>query len=430
MAMDLFQLMGGIRIEADNLSSRSDILQGSGLPGGDAGFQDAAGIGSLYMRTDAETNNLQLYYKWSTINNSAADWKAVTDKAYVDALINGISWREPIAAISTTTYATLAAALTALNATGTIDGYTVQTGDRIVFSNITAGGENVQIVSGSFPTFTLTSDPTNTLSDGDAVLVQKGATLAETSWVYDGTSTWVQFGGNASAELGFLRSYVGKTGPGAELPTYSSTDVVDQSDNLEVAIGRLDNVMGNGVITNQGANWALTDDLTWDGATSAGNTGTLEITDALNELNTAIGDRTFTNSGVNITNGDTNAVSIDNLNEAIIPLQQNSLEIAGSEAATVTTTMDTLPLAVATEAKWLVQVRETGTPANRRSVEVHAMNNGSTLVDHTEYAVLRLGGVIAGLNINVAISGTDMVLTVYSTNGVDYVVKRIAYSAF
>ena len=77
----------------------------------------------------------------------------------------------------------------------------------------------------------------------------------------------------------------------------------------------------------------------------------------------------------------------------------------------------------------MVQVRATGTPANRRGVEIHAMTDG-TSVDHSEYAILKLGSPIAGLDFNVAISGVDIILTVNSTPGVDYVVKRISYSAF
>ena len=421
MALDLFRVTQGLNIELDDLSKNASVLVGDGLPGGDASYEDAAPIGSIFLRTDAESNSLQLYYKHSTANNSSADWKVTASQDYVDAVAQGLSWREPVLVHDATTYADITAAETAANVGDTVDGITITAGSRILFSDLTTGNDNVYIVSGSSGAWTFTED-TNAATDGDALLVQQG-TYAEQQWVFDGTS-WVQFGsGAAAAELGYIRTFIGKTGPGSELPTYSSTEIVAQSSNLETAIGALDAAAGTGEITNDGGNYSLSDDMSWAAA------GTLTITSALDELNEGIGDATFTSSGTNITNGDSANTSINNLNEAIIPLQEQSLEISGTQSATVLTTMDTIPVAEATQVKWMVQVRATGTPANRRGVEIHAMTDG-TSVDHSEYAILKLGSPIAGLDFNVAISGVDIILTVNSTPGVDYVVKRISYSAF
>ena len=416
MANDLFRIIDGLNIELDDLSKNASVLVGDGLPGGDGDVQDAAPIGSLYLRTNAETDGLQLYWKYRTTENSSADWKTAADKDYVDAVAQGLSWREPVRVQDTTSYADSSAFPT----TGTIDGVVLNDGDRVLFSNVTAAGDNNVFVWDAGGTSWI--EDVNAESDGDALLVQEG-TAADQQFIYDGTN-WILFGASTSAaELGFIRTFIGKTGPGSELPTYSSTDIVAQSSNLETAIGALDAAAGDGEITSDGGNNALSDDLSW------GVAGTLTTTDALNELNDAIGDATFTSSGTNITDGDDNNTSINNLNEALIPLQQESLEISGTQAATVLTTMDTIAVADATEAKWLVQVRATATPANRRAIEVHALTDG-TSIDHTEYAVLKLGSAIAGFDLNVALSGTDMILTVNSTPGVDYVVKRIGYSAF
>lgn len=414
MAIDLYRVMQGLDIQLDDLSANANVLVGTGLPGGDAAEQDAAPRGSIYLRTDAETNGHNVYWKFQTSANSFADWKTIVDKDYVDALVSGISWREPVRVQDATSYADSSAFPT----TGTIDGVALNVGDRVLFSNVTvAGDNNVFIWDGA----TWTED-TNQESDGDALLVQEG-TYADQQYIYDGTS-WILFGASTSAaELGYIRTFIGKTGPGSELPTYSSTEIITQSSNLETAIGDLDAAAGTGEITNDGGNYALSDDMSW------GVAGTLTITSALDELNEGIGNATFTSSGTNITDGDSANTSINNLNEAIIPLQQESLEISGTQSATVLTTMDTIPVANATEVKWMVQVRETATPANRRATEIHAITDG-TSVDHTEYAVLKLGNNITGIDFNVAISGTDIILTVNSTPGVDYVVKRISYSAF
>ena len=158
--------------------------------------------------------------------------------------------------------------------------------------------------------------------------------------VYDGTD-WVQFGSVAGTEeLGFLRDFVGKTGPGSESPTYTSTDVIAQSDNLEVAIGKLDG---------------------------------------------SIGTQAYTNDNV-VTDGESTTASIDAIDTAIGDLQNSTLEIAGTNVVAVAgITLDTLPLTDATQVEWMVQVRENTTPANRRGVIIHAFNDGSTLVTVYDY---------------------------------------------
>ena len=390
MALDLFRIIKGLDIQSDDLSQSANILIGTGAPGGDTGAQDAATIGSIYLRTDVDTDGLQLYWKQGTAN-TAADWKQGTDKAYVDAVAQGLSWREPVLVRDNTVYATIAAAQTAANVADTVGGVTIQAGNRLLFSNLTTGNDNVYVVSGSTGAWTFTED-TNLATDGDAVLVQRG-THAEQQWVFDGT-TWIQFGSDLSTEIAYLRAFVGKTAAGNEMPTYSSTNVVTQAGSLESAVGEVDAAFGNGEITNDGGTNVLTDDMSWGAA------GTLTVTGALNQLN-----------------------------DAVSPLVQESLETTGAQTATVLTTIDTIAVADATQVKWMVQVRTTGTPANRRAVEIHAITDG-TNVDHTEYAIVKLGANIAGLDFNVAISGANLILTVNSTPGVDYVVQRIAYSAF
>ncbi|HUW11881.1 MAG TPA: hypothetical protein VM537_19295, partial [Anaerolineae bacterium] len=69
--------------------------------------------------------------------------------------------------------------------------------------------------------------------------VKTGA--ADTAW------TKLDTGGGSAIEEGFLRAFVGKSGTGSELPTYTSTNVVTASANLEVAIGEIDTEIGAGV---------------------------------------------------------------------------------------------------------------------------------------------------------------------------------------
>ncbi|MCK5020420.1 MAG: hypothetical protein KAS32_25515, partial [Candidatus Peribacteraceae bacterium] len=127
MGLGLFEVDLGVGIE--NGTTEAHILQNTGLPGGDAAEQDAAPLGSVYMRADAETNNLQFYYKWSIASNSAADWRVTASKDYVDAVAAGLSWREPVVVLDNTTYADITAAETAANIADTVDGVTIVSGD-------------------------------------------------------------------------------------------------------------------------------------------------------------------------------------------------------------------------------------------------------------------------------------------------------------
>lgn len=95
--------MKGVEIEKDDLSARARILIGTGVPGGDAGEQDAAPVGSVFMRTDAAGGS-QFYWKLGTLN-AASDWEIGVTKDYVDSLTGGSSWREPVRVIDGTLYA-------------------------------------------------------------------------------------------------------------------------------------------------------------------------------------------------------------------------------------------------------------------------------------------------------------------------------------
>ena len=79
MARELFAIEKGLRILKENLDAAQDnaidILFGSGVPGGDAGEQDAAFEGSIYLNTDTGSD-LRLYTKIANAG-AAADWELV-----------------------------------------------------------------------------------------------------------------------------------------------------------------------------------------------------------------------------------------------------------------------------------------------------------------------------------------------------------------
>lgn len=421
MSLDLFRINGGIDITNEAYDSNANILQGIGAPGGDSGVQDDAPLGSIYMRTDASGDEMQVYYKWNDLN-ALSDWQLIPNKNYVDSVASGLSWREPVVVLDSTE--TTLPTGTPGNPI-TVDGISILGGDRVLFTAV-AAGKNVYIYNQATGVF---EEDVNAESDGDALFVQSG-TKADQQWIFDGTN-WILFGTSVdSAELAYLRDFIGKNALGAEFPTFTSQFAITNNDNLETAIEKIDTTLGSGSITNDGGSYALTGDLAFSGANGAA--GTLTITGAFNNLNDAIGNRDYTTgAGYYLTDGQTVAASLEALNVGLYSSIVSVQQVAGSISTTPATfqTLDTIPVADASQIKWMVEIRDTAAPTSRRASEVHAIHDG-TAVDYTRYAELKLGAALAGYGLQVIIDGTNVVLQGKATNAYDFAVKRIAINDF
>jgi hypothetical protein len=374
MALDLYSIIKGLEINNVDLTTSTYVLQGAGAPGGDGDVQDAAGVGSLYMRNDVNPTTgeqyLQIYWK-HTAGSGPDKWALAASKSYVDSIAQGLSWREPALLLVDTANGnspyTLADVVTDANADDALDGTTIAAGDRVVLRNLSSGTKNVYIVGGSTGNWTFTSDPTNTLTDGDAVLILDGDHQDE-QWVWDAdtensgaNAQWVQFGGaQSNQELQYIRDFIGKTNPGSETPDYGSNDIVVDGLSLESEVGRLDDAIGtltfvtpdvltsysdtypttpaasditsnlqalddtygDGAITNIGNYYALTDEMQWNAS------GTLTLTDAFNALNNAVGDRNYT--GNILTDGQTITQSLEEIDVTIGDVDNSSAYTGGS----------------------------------------------------------------------------------------------------
>lgn len=141
---------------------------------------------------------------------NVADPTAGTDaanKQYVDALINGLAWKDEVK-VATTTNGTLASAY---ENGDSVDGVTLSTGDRILIKDQSSGAENgIYVVNASgAPTRATDADATAELrnaavfvaqgtSNGDKAFVQ----TAEITTVGTTAQTWVQFGGGQTYTAG------------------------------------------------------------------------------------------------------------------------------------------------------------------------------------------------------------------------------------
>lgn len=437
-------------------------------------------IGSLYLNTT--TGNVLT--RTAIANDDETDWAVSADQDYVDSqLATQVSWREPAVVCDSTTYANTAAAEAAMNAGSPpgLDGEALADGDRVLLTDIPSTGSpssasgNVFIVTGTPGSGATLVEDANTATSGDTVYVESG-TCAGQRLTYNGTA-WVLTDQSSSDELGYIRDFIGKDTTGPETPIYTNDFNVTPNNNLEGAIDELDTILGantftndfhvvdsasftanidaldsilgdnlytndyvvtdsatftanidaldtqfgDGNITNQGGNYSLSGDMLW----SAGSpTGTLDLTDAFDELNASIGDKTYTAQNY-ITNGESVAESLDAIDQAIA--NTAAPEFSGTMVdATTPVIVDTIPHGgTATQVKWLVIMKNTGDADRVESVEVHGLTNGVDQVSHTVYGRLRADKRVQGSEWEVTTDGTNIYLSLEASNDIDYKVQRV-----
>jgi hypothetical protein len=500
MAQQFFNVYRGLELDDSVV-----YLTGAGQPGSSTDTSSAQ-IGSIYTDTAADANGLQIWWKHA-IGSGTDKWSQGASTAFVAATAAGISWREPVVVSDVTS--------TTLPLIDVVDGITILAGQRVLFTALTTN-PNVYIWSG-----TAWVEDTNLATPGDAVLIEKG-TRADQQWIFDTNTGWFQFGGSTIAELDYVRAFVGKDTAGSNYPNYVSNNIVVDGQDLRLGISQLDDSLGNlvfsthnviadvikgtlavpptastlstltltqvlnsidatfgnGAITNTSASYPLTNSLQW------GISGGITLTTALNELNNAIGNRSYSNgstAGYVLQNApvDTITAAIDVFNNAFGALSSSSAyttsatnpvggllstsAIAGntvqqtfdqfnSELGTLvaqnfsSTTTSILPstltpleatgsqlsTAVATEVVWLVQVKDA--TGNRLAFRVHALTDG-TSVDYTPYALTKIGsigsGALSAVGFDVNIVGGNFVPSLnpsIAAGTLSATIKRESYS--
>ena len=453
----LFEARGGLSIGG------AHFLSGTGAPGGAAGRPDDALKGSMYLD---ETNG-QMYLK-KTTGTGADKWIRMQSQDDLDGALLGLSWREPGKVRDNTSYADLTAAETAMN-TGTIDGVTVVEDDRILFDNVTGEEKNVYIVVGTPGAGATLVEDGNSATKGDALYLQDG-TDAGKQYAYNGTD-WVLQGSASQTELGFIHTFIGKSGNGSETPAYASTNVVTDGDSLETAVGDLDAEVGAAVATPQSRTAGTISDQAvnlnveaLDDAIGADVTSTSQATaaDSVNEnisaLDTAIGADVATAQsrtagpisaqaanlnvealddaiGADVTSTKI-ATAADSVNANISVLDAvlgDAKTESKTDSVTTATTLDSVLVDDVLAAEWIVHARSTVTPSKVRSAKVLAIHNGTASTDAIDvefnhYGILKMGGNITGLDYEVDLNGTgaaqEMRLRISSTEAVNIRISR------
>lgn len=127
------------------------------------------------------------------------------NRAYVDAALAGLAWKQPVRAASTA-----AVTLSAIVTGATLDGVTLQAGDRVLLKDQTAGAENgIYTVSASAPVRATDADTTGELVNA-SVFVESGTVNADRNYTQTadrptvGTTalTWALFGSGSTTVAG------------------------------------------------------------------------------------------------------------------------------------------------------------------------------------------------------------------------------------
>ena len=431
----LFEARGGISIGG------AHFLSGTGAPGGAAGRPDDAVKGSLYLD---ETNG-QMYLK-KTDGTGSDKWIRMQNQDDIDGALLGLSWREPAKVRDDNVYADLATAETAVN-TGTIDGISVVEDDRILFEAITGENKNVYIISGTPGSGATLVEDFNDASQGDALYIQDG-TDAGKQYAFNGTD-WVLQGSASQTEIGFLHTFIGKSGNGSETPDYASTNVVTDGDSLEKGISDLDTEVGGGVATPQSRIAGPISDQTinsnieaLDDAIGADVTSTNQATaaDSVNEnisaLDTAIGadvstPQTRTAGAISAQAANLNVEALDDAIGADVTSTKiataadsinaniSALDVVLGDAKTesktdsvsTAATLDSVLVDDILAVEWIVHARSTVSASKVWSAKILAIHNGTSTtdaddVDYNTFAVLKMGGNITQLDFEVVLNGT------------------------
>jgi len=248
-------------------------------------------VDSVYVNVAGDTMTGNLNMGGNSITNVAAPVNGgdVTNKDYVDALANGLSWKQSVTA-ATTTNGVLA---TDFENGDTLDGVTLATGMRILIKNQTLQENNgIYVVQASgAPVRATDMDATTPVNEinGAAVFVEQGTANADTAWVQTanvvtlGTDpiVWAQFAGAGAYTAGN-----GLTLTGNQFSLTSPVSVANGGTALSSTPSNGQVLIGNGTgytlsTLTDGTGISITEGA---GSITISNDGVLSVTGTTNQI--------------------------------------------------------------------------------------------------------------------------------------------------
>lgn len=256
--LQYFDIEKGLEITPEGVSgTQIRVFVVTGAPGV-SGDTATAEQGSLAL----DYNNGDFYYK-KEASSGTDKWRKVANTTDVLA---DIAWQEPVKS----TDATTSVIGTGIGATDTINGITINPGDRVLFRNV-ALNAIYEFSSASGGTYVLAD---GVAEPGDRVYVEEGTTPnleAGNVYTQNAAGAWVvSEKASDEKELGYIRQFIGKTAIGdtsASQPIYDAVPAnlhhIANQDVLVEAVRKLDSqigaelVAGNVVTANQDTNAAI-----------------------------------------------------------------------------------------------------------------------------------------------------------------------------
>lgn len=424
MARVPFGIEKAIRIFQENSDTVFvDFLFGAGSPGGDSGEQDAAPIGSLYVRT-----NGQLWQKTTDGNNSNADWQL---NGSGDATIG--TWRpESVVAVTNAVQGAGTRDMVA-NPFSDDDGTPLPVSAFVVGKYVISGaGSSPQLleitaVSGDDVTFALGP----ALVDNDTFVTKHYLPDPDG---FENTAI-VNFNGTVMIKIADV-DWNFANGINIAVGYTPTNGTITDADSVQSAIEKLDGNQQD-LTTLSGVTQGSVDLGTFTGDTIADNQ---TVKGALQDLETAhealsddvdlIDDKVddlITLSGVAANSTDLGIWSspVDLLFSATSTIKalfqrigDLLMQIRGVEVTGVTSlaTIDAMDASAVRACKWLVVATLDADPSRAQAFEVFAVTNGSNASDDTVYAKLRVGASF-NFSLVVDVVGSELRLRASTTTG-------------
>jgi hypothetical protein len=309
-------------LELGGLTMSGDIAMGSNKVTG-AAAATAAGDVLVYGQTGASLADLDLTGDLDMNSNTITNLATPTNdndaanKAYVDAVAEGLDAKESVRA-ATTAAGTLASDF---ENGDVVDGVTLSTGDRVLIKNQGTGSENgIYVVQASGAPVRADDLDTGDTAASSYVFVEEGTTNADSGWLcindqgsdVVGTDAlnWTQFSGAGSITAGDGLGKTGNTifvnaGNGIEIVTDNVSVDLSTTSGMQFNAGELEVVGGNGIeITGSGVEVDL--------STTPGlqfNAGELEVlvSDGLEITGAGVAVDLATDPGLEFSGGDLTA---------------------------------------------------------------------------------------------------------------------------
>lgn len=387
MSRVLFGIEEGLRVFAENSdTSYVDFLFGAAAPGGDAGKQDAAPIGSIYLRTDGS-----LYQKkFST--NATSDW-------VLNGSSNATVGTFKPNGLRVVTNDTITAGVRDLTASPFADDQSplISAADFVVGDYVIGDADGTpvlfEVTAVSAPNVTFAA-VTPTLASGDVYFThnylpdtpagQEGAALV----YYNGTLVYkiADIDWNLATGITLTGSYVAAVGN------------VTAGDTVEAAIAKLDGV-NDAQDTLLGTAQGALDLGTFTGTIIPNN---VAVKPALQALETELD-------------------------------KVKLVQATGTVAQNTPTIVDSVLVDAIQGCKWVVVARSTANPNRVKSLEIEAVHNGhsaadATNIDDSVEAKLNVGNF--NLKVDTSLTGSgatqamNLVIDTTEAAGISFTIER------